>query len=180
MRSWRSRYERHQSAEVFSIQYSLVITCTCFWGRVWCNKFCLGPWENEAGVPGMSGGYTTQKGNGGKNIIYTTSYVICGEIILKLHKKNISAPLWRIRNNFNSWKKKMLAWRCIFFCERVFTLCCSYHFLNLIIFNGLSSNYICFFYTQFTFAKIWLLYGQFEIRQKNLQNARRGLVSFSL
>uniref|UniRef100_A0A8C1JB10 Crooked neck-like protein 1 n=1 Tax=Cyprinus carpio TaxID=7962 RepID=A0A8C1JB10_CYPCA len=28
---------------------------------------------------------------------------------------------------------------------------------------------------KFTFAKIWLLYGQFEIRQKNLQNARRGL-----
>ncbi|KAF7690451.1 hypothetical protein HF521_012255 [Silurus meridionalis] len=28
---------------------------------------------------------------------------------------------------------------------------------------------------KFTFAKIWLLYGKFEIRQKNLQNARRGL-----
>uniref|UniRef100_A0A8C1JMI5 Crooked neck-like protein 1 n=1 Tax=Cyprinus carpio TaxID=7962 RepID=A0A8C1JMI5_CYPCA len=28
---------------------------------------------------------------------------------------------------------------------------------------------------KFTFAKIWLLYAQFEIRQKNLQNARRGL-----
>ncbi|XP_043075688.1 crooked neck-like protein 1 [Puntigrus tetrazona] len=28
---------------------------------------------------------------------------------------------------------------------------------------------------KFTFAKIWLLYGQFEIRQKNLQNARRGM-----
>uniref|UniRef100_A0A8C7PZV2 Crooked neck-like protein 1 n=1 Tax=Oncorhynchus mykiss TaxID=8022 RepID=A0A8C7PZV2_ONCMY len=28
---------------------------------------------------------------------------------------------------------------------------------------------------KFTFAKIWLLYGQFEIRQKNLQAARRGL-----
>ncbi|KAF4071009.1 hypothetical protein AMELA_G00279890 [Ameiurus melas] len=28
---------------------------------------------------------------------------------------------------------------------------------------------------KFTFAKIWLLYGQFEVRQKNLQNARRGL-----
>ncbi|XP_066532408.1 crooked neck-like protein 1 [Hoplias malabaricus] len=28
---------------------------------------------------------------------------------------------------------------------------------------------------KFTFAKLWLLYGQFEIRQKNLQNARRGL-----
>lgn len=32
---------------------------------------------------------------------------------------------------------------------------------------------------QFTFAKLWLLYAQFEIRQKNLQNARRGLVNFS-
>ncbi|CAB1342751.1 unnamed protein product [Coregonus sp. 'balchen'] len=28
---------------------------------------------------------------------------------------------------------------------------------------------------KFTFAKMWLLYGQFEIRQKNLQAARRGL-----
>ncbi|XP_060773996.1 crooked neck-like protein 1 isoform X2 [Neoarius graeffei] len=28
---------------------------------------------------------------------------------------------------------------------------------------------------KFTFAKIWLLYGQFEVRQKNLHNARRGL-----
>uniref|UniRef100_A0A673HUW6 Pre-mRNA-splicing factor Syf1/CRNKL1-like C-terminal HAT-repeats domain-containing protein n=1 Tax=Sinocyclocheilus rhinocerous TaxID=307959 RepID=A0A673HUW6_9TELE len=28
---------------------------------------------------------------------------------------------------------------------------------------------------KFTFAKIWPLYAQFEIRQKNLQNARRGL-----
>ncbi|XP_029903079.1 crooked neck-like protein 1 [Myripristis murdjan] len=30
---------------------------------------------------------------------------------------------------------------------------------------------------KFTFAKMWLLYGQFEIRQKNLQAARRGLGS---
>lgn len=29
---------------------------------------------------------------------------------------------------------------------------------------------------QFTFAKIWLLYAQFEIRQKNLQGARRIMV----
>ncbi|KAF4071022.1 hypothetical protein AMELA_G00280180 [Ameiurus melas] len=28
---------------------------------------------------------------------------------------------------------------------------------------------------KFTFAKIWLLYAQFEVRQKNLQNARRAL-----
>lgn len=30
--------------------------------------------------------------------------------------------------------------------------------------------------TQFTFAKIWLLYSQFEIRQKNLQGARKVMV----
>lgn len=30
---------------------------------------------------------------------------------------------------------------------------------------------------QFTFAKIWLLYAQFEIRQKNLQGSRRVMVS---
>lgn len=29
----------------------------------------------------------------------------------------------------------------------------------------------------FTFAKVWLLYAQFEIRQKNLQDARKSLVS---
>ena len=29
----------------------------------------------------------------------------------------------------------------------------------------------------FTFAKIWLLFAQFEIRQKNLQGARKILVS---
>ena len=31
---------------------------------------------------------------------------------------------------------------------------------------------------KFTFAKIWLLFAQFEIRQKNLQAARKILVSF--
>lgn len=31
---------------------------------------------------------------------------------------------------------------------------------------------------QFTFAKIWLLFAQFEVRQKNLQNARKVMVSF--
>lgn len=35
-----------------------------------------------------------------------------------------------------------------------------------------------FFFFQFTFAKMWLLYAQFEIRQKNLPLARRALVSF--
>lgn len=34
------------------------------------------------------------------------------------------------------------------------------------------------FLLQFTFAKIWLLYAQFEIRQKNLQGARKVMVSF--
>jgi crooked neck len=29
----------------------------------------------------------------------------------------------------------------------------------------------------FTFAKVWLLFAQFEIRQKNLQGARKVLVS---
>lgn len=29
---------------------------------------------------------------------------------------------------------------------------------------------------QFTFAKMWLLYAQFEIRQKNLQAARKTMV----
>lgn len=29
---------------------------------------------------------------------------------------------------------------------------------------------------QFTFAKMWLLFGQFEIRQKNLQAARKIMV----
>lgn len=32
---------------------------------------------------------------------------------------------------------------------------------------------------QFTFAKMWLLYAQFEIRQKNLQGARRVMVRFN-
>lgn len=32
------------------------------------------------------------------------------------------------------------------------------------------------FLFQFTFAKIWLLHAQFEIRQKNLQNARKIMV----
>lgn len=29
----------------------------------------------------------------------------------------------------------------------------------------------------FTFSKVWLLYGHFEIRQKNLKSARKALVS---
>lgn len=33
---------------------------------------------------------------------------------------------------------------------------------------------LCF---QFTFAKMWLLFAQFEIRQKNLQGARKVMVS---
>lgn len=33
---------------------------------------------------------------------------------------------------------------------------------------------------KFTFAKIWLSFAQFEIRQKNLQQARKILVSFWL
>lgn len=36
---------------------------------------------------------------------------------------------------------------------------------------------IPFFSFQFTFAKMWLLYAQFEIRQKNLPFARKALVS---
>lgn len=32
---------------------------------------------------------------------------------------------------------------------------------------------------QFTFAKIWLLFAQFEIRQKSLQAARKIMVRFS-
>ena len=35
------------------------------------------------------------------------------------------------------------------------------------------------FLFQFTFAKIWLLYAQFEIRQKNLQGARKVMVRFT-
>jgi crooked neck len=30
---------------------------------------------------------------------------------------------------------------------------------------------------KFTFAKMWLMFAKFEIRQKNLQNARKILVS---
>lgn len=119
MRSWRSKYDKHLSAEVFSIQYSLVITCTCFWGRVWCSKFCLGPWENEAGVPGMSGGYTTQKGKIVLivvKILFTQPHVICDKIILKLHN---SAPLWRICSHFNIWKKENVVLDGVFFsCEK--------------------------------------------------------------
>lgn len=35
------------------------------------------------------------------------------------------------------------------------------------------------FLFQFTFAKIWLLYAKFEIRQKNLPGARKIMVTFS-
>ena len=34
-----------------------------------------------------------------------------------------------------------------------------------------------FFHFQFTFGKVWLLYAQFEIRQKDLKAARQALVS---
>jgi len=33
------------------------------------------------------------------------------------------------------------------------------------------------FFLQFTFGKVWLLYAQFEIRQKDLKAARQALVS---
>jgi hypothetical protein len=33
---------------------------------------------------------------------------------------------------------------------------------------------------KFTFAKIWLLFAQFELRQKNLQNARKVMVSLDI
>ena len=32
-------------------------------------------------------------------------------------------------------------------------------------------------FSQFTFGKVWLLYAQFEIRQKDLKAARQALVS---
>ena len=35
---------------------------------------------------------------------------------------------------------------------------------------------VCFF-LQFTFGKVWLLYAQFEIRQKDLKAARKAFVS---
>ena len=33
------------------------------------------------------------------------------------------------------------------------------------------------FFLQFTFGKVWLLYAQFEIRQKDLKAARQAFVS---
>lgn len=36
-------------------------------------------------------------------------------------------------------------------------------------------SYFCLLF-QFTFAKMWLLFAQFEIRQKNLQAARKIMV----
>lgn len=47
-----------------------------------------------------------------------------------------------------------------------------------IFYQASSLSMMLFFFFQFTFAKIWLLYAQFEIRQKNLPLARRALVSF--
>ena len=37
---------------------------------------------------------------------------------------------------------------------------------------------ILLIYFQFTFAKLWLLFAQFEIREKDLKRARQAMVSF--
>ena len=42
--------------------------------------------------------------------------------------------------------------------------------------SRLSVNKV-FVFLQFTFGKVWLLYAQFEIRQKDLKAARQALVS---
>lgn len=41
---------------------------------------------------------------------------------------------------------------------------------------GCGGGTIFFLLFQFTFAKMWLLFAQFEIRQKNLQAARKIMV----
>ena len=43
--------------------------------------------------------------------------------------------------------------------------------------SPLSVNKVFVFFLQFTFGKVWLLYAQFEIRQKDLKAARQALVS---
>ena len=42
----------------------------------------------------------------------------------------------------------------------------------------LSDKFMISLILQFTFGKVWLLYAQFEIRQKDLKAARQALVSY--
>lgn len=108
-----------------------------------------GSWENKAGVSGLSGSHPSQKGNYRFPFSYNDWF------------------LFLCCFSFNNTRITSLKHNAVVITEKV-----------VLLLSSNENNYVLFTF-QFTFAKIWLLYGQFEIRQKNLQGARKVMVRFN-